>query len=64
MNYLLQQTELFAHFAKGDQSASQKKVKGRYNSWFVYFYHLITSFAIQYKSYHVWMIRLIFILDI
>uniref|UniRef100_A0A2N9GWX1 Chromatin-remodeling complex ATPase n=2 Tax=Fagaceae TaxID=3503 RepID=A0A2N9GWX1_FAGSY len=29
LNYLLQQTELFAHFAKGDQSASQKKVKGR-----------------------------------
>ncbi|XWS39063.1 hypothetical protein CRYUN_Cryun18bG0017900 [Craigia yunnanensis] len=26
--YLLQQTELFAHFAKGDQSSSQKKVKG------------------------------------
>lgn len=29
LNYLLQQTELFAHFAKGDQS-SQKKAKGRY----------------------------------
>ncbi|KAL2229791.1 UNVERIFIED_CONTAM: ISWI chromatin-remodeling complex ATPase CHR11 [Sesamum indicum] len=29
LNYLLQQTELFAHFAKGDQSASQKKAKGR-----------------------------------
>ncbi|KAG5096518.1 hypothetical protein JHK82_046372 [Glycine max] len=28
LNYLLQQTELFAHFAKGDQS-SQKKAKGR-----------------------------------
>ncbi|KAK6117313.1 hypothetical protein DH2020_048947 [Rehmannia glutinosa] len=28
LNYLLQQTELFAHFAKGDQSASQKKTKG------------------------------------
>ncbi|XP_057806008.1 ISWI chromatin-remodeling complex ATPase CHR17-like isoform X2 [Salvia miltiorrhiza] len=29
LNYLLQQTELFAHFAKGSQSASQKKAKGR-----------------------------------
>ncbi|XP_044497849.1 ISWI chromatin-remodeling complex ATPase CHR11 isoform X1 [Mangifera indica] len=29
LKYLLQQTELFAHFAKGSQSASQKKVKGR-----------------------------------
>ncbi|KAL0457361.1 UNVERIFIED_CONTAM: putative chromatin-remodeling complex ATPase chain [Sesamum latifolium] len=29
LNYLLQQTELFAHFAKGDQSASQKRAKGR-----------------------------------
>ncbi|XVF28377.1 hypothetical protein REPUB_Repub15cG0024300 [Reevesia pubescens] len=29
LKYLLQQTELFAHFAKGDQSSSQKKVKGR-----------------------------------
>lgn len=29
LQYLLQQTELFAHFAKGDPSASQKKVKGR-----------------------------------
>ena len=29
LKYLLQQTELFAHFAKGDQS-SQKKSKGRY----------------------------------
>ncbi|KAL6532260.1 ISWI chromatin-remodeling complex ATPase chr11 [Orobanche gracilis] len=29
LNYLLQQTELFAHFAKGDQSVSQKKVKGK-----------------------------------
>ncbi|KAK3189791.1 hypothetical protein Dsin_029352 [Dipteronia sinensis] len=29
LKYLLQQTELFAHFAKGDQSASQKRVKGR-----------------------------------
>ncbi|KAH6769766.1 chromatin remodeling factor17 [Perilla frutescens var. hirtella] len=29
LNYLLQQTELFAHFAKGDQSVSQKKAKGR-----------------------------------
>ncbi|XP_062108575.1 ISWI chromatin-remodeling complex ATPase CHR11 [Humulus lupulus] len=29
LNYLLQQTELFAHFAKGDQSSSQKKTKGR-----------------------------------
>ncbi|KAK6130303.1 hypothetical protein DH2020_035948 [Rehmannia glutinosa] len=29
LNYLLQQTELFAHFAKGDQSASQKKTKGK-----------------------------------
>ncbi|CAJ1941076.1 unnamed protein product [Sphenostylis stenocarpa] len=28
LKYLLQQTELFAHFAKGDQS-SQKKTKGR-----------------------------------
>ena len=30
LNYLLQQTELFAHFSKGDQSSSQKKTKGRY----------------------------------
>ncbi|KAJ0035175.1 hypothetical protein Pint_24589 [Pistacia integerrima] len=30
LKYLLQQTELFAHFAKGAQSPSQKKVKGRY----------------------------------
>ncbi|XP_031274357.1 ISWI chromatin-remodeling complex ATPase CHR11 [Pistacia vera] len=29
LKYLLQQTELFAHFAKGAQSPSQKKVKGR-----------------------------------
>ncbi|KAJ8447715.1 LOW QUALITY PROTEIN: hypothetical protein Cgig2_031769 [Carnegiea gigantea] len=29
LKYLLQQTEIFAHFAKGDQSASQKKAKGR-----------------------------------
>ncbi|XP_057416837.1 ISWI chromatin-remodeling complex ATPase CHR17-like [Lotus japonicus] len=29
LNYLLQQTELFAHFAKADQSSSQKKGKGR-----------------------------------
>ncbi|XP_010546922.1 PREDICTED: ISWI chromatin-remodeling complex ATPase CHR11 isoform X4 [Tarenaya hassleriana] len=29
LKYLLQQTELFAHFAKGDQSSSQKKTKGR-----------------------------------
>ncbi|KAL6548477.1 hypothetical protein OROGR_008898 [Orobanche gracilis] len=29
LNYLLQQTELFAHFAKGDQSVSHKKVKGK-----------------------------------
>ncbi|KAL6193808.1 hypothetical protein ACLB2K_034892 [Fragaria x ananassa] len=29
LQYLLQQTELFAHFAKGDPSASQKKGKGR-----------------------------------
>ncbi|XP_044484537.1 ISWI chromatin-remodeling complex ATPase CHR11 isoform X2 [Mangifera indica] len=29
LKYLLQQTELFAHFAKGSQSAPQKKVKGR-----------------------------------
>ncbi|XP_022842473.1 ISWI chromatin-remodeling complex ATPase CHR11 [Olea europaea var. sylvestris] len=28
LKYLLQQTELFAHFAKGDQSASQKKGRG------------------------------------
>ncbi|KAH9765693.1 ISWI chromatin-remodeling complex ATPase CHR17 [Citrus sinensis] len=32
LKYLLQQTELFSHFAKGDQSASQKKAKGRYAS--------------------------------
>ncbi|KAL0414686.1 UNVERIFIED_CONTAM: putative chromatin-remodeling complex ATPase chain [Sesamum radiatum] len=33
LNYLLQQTELFAHFAKGDQSASQKKEgQGRHAS--------------------------------
>ncbi|GLT41997.1 hypothetical protein SLA2020_160210 [Shorea laevis] len=29
LKYLLQQTELFAHFAKGAQSSSQKKAKGR-----------------------------------
>ncbi|KDP40014.1 hypothetical protein JCGZ_02012 [Jatropha curcas] len=29
LKYLLQQTELFAHFAKPDQSTSQKKAKGR-----------------------------------
>lgn len=29
LKYLLQQTELFAHFAKGEQSASLKKTKGR-----------------------------------
>ncbi|XP_021904900.1 ISWI chromatin-remodeling complex ATPase CHR11 isoform X1 [Carica papaya] len=29
LKYLLQQTELFAHFAKGDQSSSQKRAKGR-----------------------------------
>ncbi|MCL7050902.1 hypothetical protein MKW94_026632 [Papaver nudicaule] len=29
INYLLQQTEIFAHFAKGSKSASQKKPKGR-----------------------------------
>lgn len=29
LKYLLQQTEIFAHFAKGDQSASQKKSRGR-----------------------------------
>ncbi|KAG4977652.1 hypothetical protein JHK86_037126 [Glycine max] len=29
LKYLLQQTELFAHFAKGDQSSSQKKSRGR-----------------------------------
>lgn len=29
LKYLLQQTEIFAHFAKGDQSASQKRAKGR-----------------------------------
>ncbi|XP_057960139.1 ISWI chromatin-remodeling complex ATPase CHR11 isoform X2 [Malania oleifera] len=29
LKYLLQQTEIFAHFAKGEQSASQKKAKGR-----------------------------------
>ncbi|KAB5545387.1 hypothetical protein DKX38_013499 [Salix brachista] len=28
LKYLLQQTELFAHFAKHDQSASEKKAKG------------------------------------
>ncbi|GMI72169.1 chromatin-remodeling protein 11 [Hibiscus trionum] len=29
LKYLLQQTELFAHFSKSEQSSSQKKVKGR-----------------------------------
>ncbi|KAI4317631.1 hypothetical protein L6164_025487 [Bauhinia variegata] len=29
LKYLLQQTELFAHFAKGDPSSSQKKSRGR-----------------------------------
>ncbi|KAL9320959.1 hypothetical protein ACSQ67_012798 [Phaseolus vulgaris] len=31
LKYLLQQTELFAHFAKGDQTSSQKS-RGRYAS--------------------------------
>ena len=30
LKYLLQQTEIFAHFAKGDQSSSQK-AKGKYD---------------------------------
>ncbi|KAG6487777.1 hypothetical protein ZIOFF_056381 [Zingiber officinale] len=29
LKYLLQQTEIFAHFAKGAQSASEKKPRGR-----------------------------------
>nr|GEY28362.1 ISWI chromatin-remodeling complex ATPase CHR11 isoform X1 [Tanacetum cinerariifolium] len=29
LKFLLQQTELFAHFAKSDASATQKKVKGK-----------------------------------
>lgn len=29
LKYLLQQTEIFAHFAKGAQSSSQKKTKGK-----------------------------------
>ncbi|KAG7026292.1 ISWI chromatin-remodeling complex ATPase CHR11 [Cucurbita argyrosperma subsp. argyrosperma] len=29
LKYLLQQTEIFAHFAKGEHSSSQKKTKGR-----------------------------------
>ncbi|KAK1277296.1 putative chromatin-remodeling complex ATPase chain [Acorus gramineus] len=29
LNYLLQQTEIFAHFAKGDQSAREKKPRAR-----------------------------------
>ncbi|XP_075516542.1 putative chromatin-remodeling complex ATPase chain [Primulina tabacum] len=29
LKFLLQQTELFAHFAQGDRSVSQKKAKGR-----------------------------------
>ncbi|EHA8591065.1 ISWI chromatin-remodeling complex ATPase CHR11 [Cocos nucifera] len=29
LKYLLQQTEIFAHFAKGNQSASEKKPRGR-----------------------------------
>ncbi|XP_058078110.1 ISWI chromatin-remodeling complex ATPase CHR11-like isoform X2 [Magnolia sinica] len=29
LNYLLQQTEIFAHFAKGDNSAKEKKPRGR-----------------------------------
>lgn len=35
LKYLLQQTEIFAHFAKSDQAA-QKKAKGKY----VYCHHL------------------------
>lgn len=31
LKYLLQQTELFSHFAKGEQSTAQKKTKGRYD---------------------------------
>ncbi|MQL79987.1 hypothetical protein Taro_012432 [Colocasia esculenta] len=33
LKYLLQQTEIFAHFAKGAQSASDKKPKGRWVSY-------------------------------
>ncbi|KAK4759252.1 hypothetical protein SAY87_022383 [Trapa incisa] len=29
LKYLLEQTEIFAHFAKGNQAASQKKIRGR-----------------------------------
>ncbi|ONK63431.1 uncharacterized protein A4U43_C07F15080 [Asparagus officinalis] len=29
LQYLLQQTEIFAHFAKGAQSATEKKTRGR-----------------------------------
>lgn len=36
LTYLLQQTELFAHFAKGNQSASQKKAKGKCVNYFIY----------------------------
>ncbi|KAG6428110.1 hypothetical protein SASPL_112359 [Salvia splendens] len=36
LNYLLQQTELFAHFAKGDQSVYQKKGKGKVGNAFQY----------------------------
>ena len=45
LKYLLQQTELFSHFAKGDSSSSQKKAKGRcvgcnwlLRYWFLHFF--------------------------
>lgn len=41
LKYLLQQTELFAHFAKGDLSESQKKEKGK---WVILLFYC--SFAV------------------
>lgn len=61
LKYLLQQTELFAHFAKGDQTPSQKKSKGRcglffkipgccvlrYN-YFLFFFVFLTIFVLGF----------------
>lgn len=43
LKYLLQQTELFAHFAKGEQSTAPKKTKGRYEQLHLNIYLLVFS---------------------
>lgn len=43
LKYLLQQTELFAHFAKGEQSTAPKKTKGRYEYLRLNLYLLVFS---------------------